>query len=81
MTLALLSTCGSLLLCSRALLSKADFLPVRISLVMNGLQSSADSVKNNQDPLLGHEGAFVSQSFHFLPEGPSLEKKSRHVGS
>lgn len=46
---------------------------------MDGLQSSADAVKNDQDTLLGHEGAFLSQSFHFLPEGPSLEKNPRHV--
>lgn len=50
--------------------------PVRIALAVNGLQPTADAAEDEEDPLLWHEGPFLSQCLHLAPEGPALANTS-----
>lgn len=51
-------------------------LPVRIALAVDGLQPAADAMEDEKNPLLWHEGPFLSQCFHLTPEGSPLAKAS-----
>lgn len=50
--------------------------PVCIALAVDGLQPTADPMEDEEDPLLWHEGPFLSQCFHLSPEGPTLANTS-----